>query len=128
MIQTGMSFISIDPIGWRNKMIFVKKKNSIQIFNIRRIRPTELWDVKVDRSNGVLGNKFYMSDESERCKVCDQYEDWLELAVENNPTVYRAICDLSTLLKRHGRLNLFCWCAPRRCHAESIRKQIRRLG
>jgi len=45
----------------------------IEIKNLRHEKPTHPWDVKVDRSS-FFGNRFIMKDESERNKVCDQWD------------------------------------------------------
>jgi hypothetical protein len=29
---------------------------------------------------------------------------------------------LYKIYKQYGKLRLFCWCYPRRCHAETIKK------
>ncbi len=37
------------------------------------------------------------------------------------------MCELSvlqTLYQEHGKLRLFCWCSPKKCHAETIRDYI----
>jgi hypothetical protein len=31
---------------------------------------------------------------------------------------------LIDIYKKHGRLRLFCWCAPKKCHAETIKELI----
>jgi hypothetical protein len=38
----------------------------IEICNLRTTKPMYEFDVRVDRSNKILGNKFVMRDESER--------------------------------------------------------------
>lgn len=86
---------------------------------------SELWDVKVDRVS-PLGNPFYMKDESQRDKVCDEYEEWFCKVVEdtNNEPVQTMLWHMVDKYKRHGKLNLFCWCAPKRCHSETIKRYI----
>ena len=112
----------------------------IIIKNLRNSRPSEPYDVRVDRAS-VLGNPFYMHDESERDLVCDQYEEYMR-AMWNNDTEYLQDKSISTFLrnkycdcirnlveiyKKYGNLRLYCWCAPKRCHAESIRRLVEEL-
>ena len=97
---------------------------AIEIKNLRKVKPSQPWDVKIDRSS-PLGNDFYMDDESQRDKVCDEYDAWLELRInECNTQVCDELNRLIEIYRKYEQLNLFCWCAPKRCHGESIRKAI----
>ena len=97
---------------------------NIAIKNLRNEKPQYEWQVKVDRSS-VLGNPFYMADESQRDKVCDKYEDYFNWIIQNKSSAfYKEVGRLLSLLKKYGKLELFCWCAPKRCHAETIKKYI----
>jgi len=95
---------------------------NITIHNLRNEQPFYPWDIRIDR-NSHFGNPFYMRDESQRIKVCDQFEEFL-------PTNKKMIGHLEALLltyKNYGKLRLFCWCAPKRCHGESIIKKLEEL-
>jgi len=94
----------------------------ITIKNLRSSKPKYSWDFKVDRSSPV-GNPYNMKDESERDKVCDKYDDWFYQAAHNQD-FFNYLNTLSDEYKQYGRLNLFCWCAPKRCHAETIRNYL----
>ena len=93
----------------------------IQIKNLKAGKPENPWDVKVDRSS-VLGNPFYMKSESHRDEVCENYAEWFK--ANKSPTFYLELKRLCELYKEHGKLNLYCWCAPKRCHAETIRQHL----
>jgi len=94
----------------------------IQIMNLRFSKPKHPWDIKVDRSTPV-GNPYEMKNESERDLVCDQYADWFYYAAHNqNHFIY--IEKLVSIYKEYGKINLFCWCAPKRCHAETIKEYL----
>ena len=57
-----------------------------------------------------FGNPFPMHSEGERDKVCDQFE----ALVTSNPQFIASI-------KRELRgKDLVCWCAPKRCHADTL--------
>jgi hypothetical protein len=97
---------------------------TIEIVNLHFEKPSEPYEVKVDRSS-PLGNPFYMFDESWRDIVCDQYEEYLS---DSTTKKHKEICNelnkLFLLYVKYGKLRLFCWCAPRRCHAETIRSTL----
>lgn len=57
-----------------------------------------------------FGNPFAMVSEAERDHVCDAYETWLLAKPE---LVAAAKHELK------GK-DLVCWCAPRRCHADTL--------
>ena len=98
--------------------------SKITIKNLRFSKPEHEWQVKVDRSS-VLGNPFYMADESQRDKVCDKYEAYFKENIQNTESAfYKEIERLYKILKKHGKLELFCWCAPKRCHAETIKNYL----
>lgn len=65
----------------------------------------------VDRGTD-WGNPFIMAQESERDYVCDMFEQYAiwRLSVEPN---------WLAPLRAH---NLVCHCAPKRCHAETLRR------
>lgn len=97
--------------------------DEIKIKNLRSCKVQNDYDIKVDRSNSILGNKFYMSSEVMRDVVCDKYEEWIREKINNKDVA--VINELHRLIKiylEYGQLNLFCWCAPKRCHAESIKR------
>ena len=94
----------------------------IIIKSLRTSQMKELWDVRVDRRS-VLGNPFYMASEADRNKVCDQYQVYFEAKANDINSPFRTELNrLFMLLTKYGKLNLFCWCAPKRCHAETIKK------
>jgi len=92
----------------------------IQIKNLRTEQPQNPWDVRVDRANKILGNPFYMKAESERDVICEKYAEWFKAAVESDVRVKAELDRLTDIYRTHGKLNLFCWCVPKRCHAEVI--------
>ena len=95
----------------------------IKICNMRVSKPKAEWDFRVDRMSPV-GNPFYMSDESQRNIVCDKYESYFQVQLENNTQFKKYLQTMLTTLKQYGKLNLYCWCAPKRCHAETIKKWL----
>ena len=96
----------------------------ITIKNLRNEKPQHPWDVRVDRAS-VLGNPYKMEKESQRDEVCDKYKEYFLQRINEEPDAFSKELDrLVELYKEHGKLNLFCWCAPKRCHAETISHTI----
>lgn len=93
----------------------------IAIKNLRTSKIEHEWQVRVDRQS-VLGNPFYMQNESFRDDVCNKYQAYFEKKIANNNTVFlNELYRLANIAIKYGKLELFCWCAPRRCHAETIK-------
>ncbi len=76
----------------------------------------------------ALGNPFFMQNESERDKVCDQYQDWFYSHVDEvswlqgdhpNPQTEQLRNIYYSALKND--VNLGCFCAPKRCHCDTIK-------
>ncbi len=101
----------------------------IRIKNLRKEKPQNKWDVKICRTKSPLGNPFILhnvDDDNERDTVCNLYEKWfyenLE-SVDNKEELDRLV----NIYKEYHQLNLFCWCTPKRCHAETIKKYIEKV-
>ena len=97
---------------------------SIKVGNIRTHKNDSTIGIKIDRSS-VLGNPFYMSDESKRDLVCDNYQEYFDQKVQSNTDVkfmneLRRIYELSLT----SDITLLCWCSPKRCHGETIKRYI----
>ena len=102
----------------------------IVIKNLRNCKPKKdcCWQIKVDRTS-VLGNPFYMADESQRDLVCDKYEEYFKEQVKTNTRFRIELESILRICKVFKTVELYCWCAPKRCHAETIKKYLEeRLG
>ena len=96
---------------------------NIEIMNMRQFVPVYPSDVRADRFS-VLGNPHKMSNESERNRVCELYNDGFEELCRVDEGVQKELARLKALLKEYGQLRLFCWCFPKRCHIETIRRYL----
>jgi len=70
-----------------------------------------------------LGNPFWMGfDESRRDEVCDAYDEFLhsEKGAEHRRIIDRII----TRYKEGKSIALYCHCAPKRCHCDTIREYV----
>ena len=97
----------------------------IEIVNLRQLKDVEDGIViRVDRSS-VLGNPFYMSNESMRDEVCDKYQQYFDKKVtEKTDDAFMNELRRIYKLAKHNKVYLACWCAPKRCHAETIKAFI----
>lgn len=82
----------------------------------------------VDRSSPV-GNPFFMKNESQRDSVCDKYEEYFHNMVEErvNKPFMEYLDKIHQAYLNDEAIVLLCWCAPKRCHAETIKKYIEKL-
>ena len=84
------------------------------------------WGVYCGRPS-PLGNPYEMEDQSikERNRVCNLYTLWLhDKIAEEDPSVLRMFQNLDEAHKYSGELTLLCWCAPLRCHCETIKRYL----
>ena len=95
----------------------------LRVVNLRnyKLYPNEVL-IKVDRSS-VLGNPFFMKEESQRNKVCDEYETYFQKQVVENPKFLNELKRIA-VIAREKDIALACWCFPKRCHAEVIKKYV----
>ena len=78
-----------------------------KILNKRSAAPAT--GMSVDRGT-EWGNPFIMKSERDRDKVCAQFEAYAR---------WRLTIEPEWLLPLRGQ-DLACWCAPKRCHAETL--------
>ena len=72
-----------------------------------------------------LGNPLPLKSERDRDRACDYYEKWFASRVASGDRhVLGEIKRLLEILRGRGHLTLLCWCAPARCHAETIRRWL----
>ena len=70
----------------------------IIIKNLRFSKPQFAWQVRVDRAS-VLGNPYYMENETQRDKVCDLYGAYFEENMQDtNSAFYQEIQRLYGIL------------------------------
>lgn len=107
----------------------------VEIVSLRASRPAGPFDVIVDRRS-PLGNPFRMTVEEDRERVCSQYEVYFQsmlsgeahVGEERRAAFLAELSRLADIYRVYRRLRLFCWCAPRRCHAETIRNFLLASG
>lgn len=95
----------------------------IKIKNLKKEKPINVYDIRVDRTS-VLGNPFFMNNESERVEVCKKYEEYFHKQLKINEEFKKELDRIIQLYKKYKELNLFCWCFPKKCHVETIKNHI----
>lgn len=92
------------------------------------------WDegaVSVTRGT-IFGNPFNPSDSKDlknlsdkgRDEVCDAYETYFLKRLKEDPVFREAFKGLVIKAKQDGHITLGCFCSPKRCHAETIKRYI----
>lgn len=71
-------------------------------------------DIIIDRRT-KWGNPFIMQNETQRNFVCDQYEIYLDQQLRQHKLNLNELFNA----KRLG-----CWCFPKRCHGNTLKKKI----
>ena len=97
---------------------------AIEILNLKNEQPSKPYDFYVDRRSPV-GNPFHLKTESYRDKVCDDYADYFEKMIKSESHEFCAyLQQMFKCLELYGQVRLFCWCVPKRCHAETIKSYL----
>ena len=75
-----------------------------------------------------LGNPFPMQGEATRAAVIRDYEDWLaEQLLDPSSPASREIHRLAESARKQD-LCLLCFCAPKACHADIIKRTIEAIN
>lgn len=71
----------------------------------------------------VLGNPDRMYVEEARDAVCDSYEIYFNKRVrEQHPEFMEELTRLVEVAYQQGYIKLGCFCAPRRCHGDTVKR------
>lgn len=97
---------------------------NIEIVNIYKAKP----DFYCGRGS-ALGNPFRLedtNDNAQRDHVCDQYEAYFidQVVVKRNQSMLRQLAKIKQKLVKDGTVKLGCFCAPKRCHCETIKEYV----
>jgi hypothetical protein len=100
---------------------------TVDVVSMRRRRPGGPGDLVVDRTSPV-GNPFRVGGGLTRDGACDAFEAAYMRALRDPAHPWsRWTARAVEAHRRLGRLALFCWCAPGRCHAETLAEAIELL-
>ena len=71
----------------------------------------------------ALGNPFKMYTEELRDSVCDQYDEFFSSQLEaKDPEFMHELEFLVESAFVNGYVKLGCFCAPRRCHGDTVKR------
>jgi Domain of unknown function (DUF4326) len=121
-------------VGWENEMSEQVKR--LKVVHIKS-HVTPGWDrLYCGRPGkgevGTFGNPFAANvDHSNRDEVCDKFEVYMRSVIESkgegsesSMMLYQGLRSLYKRIKAGERIELACFCAPKRCHCESIKNFI----
>jgi hypothetical protein len=75
-----------------------------------------------------LGNPFPLHCEAERVAVISDYEDWFaEQLLDPRSAASIEMSRLVALVRKQD-ICLVCWCAPKACHADIVKRTIEAMG
>jgi len=77
-----------------------------------------------DLPGSPLANPFRMNGEADRAKVIEQYRRWLWQQCQSDTPAYRELMRLVARYQAGQTIRLACWCFPKRCHAQVIKRAI----
>lgn len=105
----------------------------IKVVNLYRHTPTDA-DYYCGRGS-VFGNPYTHRPSKysnvihvdTRDQACDMYKELLKKQLPISKELQAGFYQLYQILRTHGHLNLVCYCAPQRCHAEEVRKVLIKL-
>ncbi len=75
-----------------------------------------------------LGNPFAMQGEATRAQVIRDYEAWLAEQLRDQQSPASIEMRRLAALARKQDLCLVCFCAPKACHADSIKRTIEAMN
>lgn len=67
-----------------------------------------------------LGNPFWMANESERNSVCEKYDEIFPHLM----AAHKEKMERFKLWVQDKNVTLVCFCAPKRCHADTIKRWL----
>jgi hypothetical protein len=82
--------------------------------------------IRCDRKT-PLGNPFYMSNESQRIEVCNKFEAYLPEAYATDHVIRSEVTNIAMHVESGHNVLLQCWCAPKKCHCDSIKSFVLNL-
>lgn len=87
------------------------------MFKITVVRRGTPRSVYIGRGS-IFGNPF---KEGTRDENCDAYQEYFDKRVKEDEAFKEALRQLWRRGKQKGELKLACFCAPKRCHGDTIK-------
>ena len=105
----------------------------IEVVNKKSHEPTP-HDFYIGRGS-VLGNQYsskpsskdYVERVDSREQAVEKFSDWLKNQVKSeNEEVVLKLFEILLYEKRHGQVNLVCYCKPKACHGDVIKTFLKK--
>jgi len=106
---------------------------SIEVININKHTPNDgvYFYIGRNRENNILGNPYSTKTGtlaqytvSDRETAIAKYQEYFLENYENNPTFREKIDEIYDMYIRGENICLGCFCAPKSCHGDIIKKHI----
>ena len=115
------------------KYVSTKKlEENIQVVHFNKHQETEFeFDYYIGRP-GILGNPYTHLTTSTHSKyvvktrddAIDSYEDYFYDKLKTDIKFKSEVNKLIDIYKNHQKLNLICWCKPKRCHGDFLKEYL----
>lgn len=94
----------------------------IKIINIKKTDEPHIYCGR----GSALGNPYLLTNEADRLRVIQRYEYWFyrQIQVEKNQAVMNQLDKIYNELMDKGSVTLGCYCAPKPCHCDVIKRFI----
>ena len=96
---------------------------TVEVMNLHNSKPTELYDFFIDRRS-ALGNPFFMPSEGYRKAVIRKHKVFFKNAIKEKSNIHNALKIIIAAGYTHRKVRLFCWCTPKKCHGDTIKKYL----
>ena len=91
----------------------------VGVVNVRNYRPKEGEVLIKANLRFLIDNSFIMYNEGMRDEVCDKFETYFYKKVKEPGAFRDYVAYIYRTALKHD-VALGCWCAPKRCHADTI--------
>lgn len=105
-------------------MIYIVNKWKPELDKITSMKAQTLTSIYCGRGS-ALGNPYTITYKQDRDYVCDQYAKYFNHTVNvlEVPDMVEQV-DKIIAAAKEGDVQLVCYCAPKRCHCETIKQHV----
>lgn len=100
---------------------------SVPVTVINTYHKTDKGDATYIGRGSPLGNPWPITKDQNRDVVCDKYADWIYEKIQDTSSPQHLEIQRLIYLNRAGKdVQLKCFCAPKRCHGDTIKEIVER--
>ncbi len=85
--------------------------------------PFEMNKERTEAESEMLGGRFPAGRIRTREEAVEEFRIWLWMKIQERGEVYAELTRLAESARR-GDLTLLCWCAPKPCHGDIVKRAI----